>query len=89
MPAYDFRCDRGHVTELTYPMATVPSEALCGHVTGTRRCARTAERVFSAPIVQFHGRSSFTNAYTGRKRRPNAGDDLARPHDSFAEAMAR
>lgn len=89
MARYDFQCSKGHVTEYTFAMADVPASVICQHAVGKRTCLLGATRVFAVPTIQFHGRSSFTNSYTGRKRRPNPGDDLPRENDPFAEAMAR
>lgn len=82
MPRYDFQCAKGHVSEHVFGMTMVPATVVCD-------CGASAQRQFAAPTVQFHGRSSFTDGATRRKRRPNAGDDLHREHDPVAAAIAK
>lgn len=83
MPRYDYECPTGHVSEQVFAMSgTIPEHVDCD-------CGMRARRVFSMPAIQFHGRSSFTDAVTRRRRRPNAGDDLPRQHDPDADAIAK
>ena len=45
MAAYDYRCERDGVFELTLPLGTAPSEASCPE------CGEDAPRIFSAPLT--------------------------------------
>lgn len=86
MPAYDFRCRRGHVTEATFAMSEIPDAITCGGSS----CRCRAKRIFSAPAaIHFRGGGFYSTDVTGRvgrKRRPNAGDDL---HTEFDHGAAR
>jgi len=45
MAAYDYRCERDGVFELTMPLGTAPSAAPCPD------CGEEAPRIFSAPLT--------------------------------------
>ena len=45
MAAYDYRCERDGVFELTLPLGTAPSDAPCPE------CGEAAPRIFSAPLT--------------------------------------
>jgi putative FmdB family regulatory protein len=85
MPAYDFRCKQGHVTERRFSMADVPSIITC-------RCNRSARRVFAPPAaIHFRGSGFYATDVTGRvhrRRRPNPGDDLPVEFDTAAARIA-
>lgn len=57
------------------------------------RCAKRAKRVFSPlAAIHFRGRGFYAtdvNSAQRRRRRPNPGDDLFKPHDPDAAAIAR
>lgn len=45
MAAYDYRCERDGVFELTLPLGTAPTDAPCPE------CGEDAPRIFSAPLT--------------------------------------
>lgn len=45
MAAYDYRCDRDGVFELTLPLGTAPQDAPCPE------CGEKSVRIFSAPLT--------------------------------------
>lgn len=88
MPAYTFRCPDGHVTELVQKFSDPLSE-----VVDCDGCDLRAHRVYEPPAA-IHFRapgfySTDVKARQERRRRPNAGDDLFRPHDPAAAKIAR
>jgi putative FmdB family regulatory protein len=82
---YDFRCDTGHVSEVTCSMTEVPATVECA------TCGEEAQRVFSVPIIHFRGPGFYSTDVKGalhRKRRANAGDGLKKEFDSGAARIA-
>lgn len=84
---YPFRCPNGHDTELVLSMHDdIPATTEC-------ICDETATRVWEAPAaIHFKGRGFYATDVKGsqeRRRRPNAGDSLARIHDPEAAALAK
>jgi putative FmdB family regulatory protein len=88
MPRYDFRCPDGHVTELVQKMSDPLTET-----TDCDTCDLRAHRVYEPPAaVHFNGPGFYSTdvkARQERRRRPNAADDLYRPHDPAAAKIAR
>jgi predicted nucleic acid-binding Zn ribbon protein len=88
VPLYEYQCPAGHTIELSQPIADpTPSELLCeGH-------DMMAARVWAPPAaIHFKGAGFYSTDVKGaqeRRRRPNPGDDLHRPHDPAAAKIAR
>lgn len=92
MARYDFRCGAGVDTVLIQPMASpTPAEQPCD--CDRPGCDGTASRVWEAPAaIHFKGQGFYATDVKGsqeRRRRPNSGDRLARPHDPDAAQIAR
>ena len=87
MPRYDYKCEDGHVSEVTMSMAdAVTPEVLCA------TCGKRANRVFEAPVaIHFKGPGFYATDVKGtlhRKRRRNSADDLPKEFDRGAARVA-
>lgn len=95
MPTYLFRCSAGHETEVRCSVADMPPKVNCqGRDEHTlARCTEEGRRVFLPPVaIHFKGPGFYSTDVRGaqqRRRRPNAADDLHRPHDPAAAKIAR
>jgi len=88
MALYEYQCPGGHVMELRQAMADpTPSELRCAEHDAA------APRLFTPPAaIHFRGAGFYATDVKSsqeRRRRPNAGDDLARNHDPVAAAIAK
>lgn len=86
VPTYDYRCSHQHTTEHTFTMTDVPGRTICPE------CGLIAHRQFTPPAaIHFKGPGFYSTdvrGRVGRKRRPNAGDDLYKEFDTGAARIA-
>lgn len=88
MATYEYQCPDGHLTELVQAMSAPTPE-----VTECEACSLRAQRVFTPPAaIHFRGPGFYSTdvkGRAGRRRRPNAGDDLYRGNDESADTIAK
>jgi putative FmdB family regulatory protein len=66
MPIYEYRCERGHIFEVTQRMTDDP-------VTSCSTCDAPVQRVFHPVAVHFKGSGFYTTDY--RKKQPATSTD--------------
>lgn len=79
MPAYDYRCERGHRYERREPFGS-PRTHDC------EKCGQPAQRVLTAPAIAFKGSGWYKTDSRGEE--PRGGDDRKAKSGSSTESTS-
>ena len=81
MPVYEYKCEKGHVFEVTQRMTDDP-------VSSCTKCSAPVQRVFHPVAVHFKG-SGFYNTDYGTRRRARETEKAASEGADKTEAKAK